>query len=88
MFGNKFSTPINFSRRQSGFFVSQKILVTVHQINDFFQISGNQYFQNFPIETKSIVRNIITTSFRLAIIRHTTRTIGSSSVEPPLIPPE
>ena len=43
---------------------SQKILVIVHQINDFFQTSSNQYFQNFPDEIRPTIRNIITTSFR------------------------
>ena len=85
---NKSSISINFNRRQNGFFVNQFFFATVHQINDFFQALGSQLPQNFPIETKSIIRSIITTSFRPAIIRHTTRITGNSLVEPPLFPPE
>ena len=68
--------------------VSQKIFVAVYQINDFFQNSGNQLFQKFPIGTKSTVQNTMTTNFRFAITKYVTRITGNSSIELPLFLPE
>ena len=70
-FFSKFSVSINFVRGRNGSTSLSKIIVTVHQINDFFRTFNNQYPQNS--ELKPTMRNIIIINFRLSLIRYIIR---------------